>query len=78
VRIISRNGTDYTAAIREIVEGAMKLPARAAVLDGEAVVLDERGRSSVQLLQQSRRAGAAWPTSRLTFSRSTARISRCR
>ena len=52
VRIISRNGTDYTAAFPEIVEAAMELPARAAVLDGEVVVLDERGRSSFQLLQQ--------------------------
>ena len=52
VRIISRNGTDYTPAFPEIVEAAMELPARAAVLDGEVVVLDERGRSSFQLLQQ--------------------------
>ena len=52
VRIISRNGTDYTAAFPEIVEAAMELPASAAALDGEVVVLDERGRSSFQLLQQ--------------------------
>jgi bifunctional non-homologous end joining protein LigD len=52
VRIISRNGTDYTAAFPEVVAAVMELPARAAVLDGEVVVLDERGRSSFQLLQQ--------------------------
>jgi bifunctional non-homologous end joining protein LigD len=52
VMIISRNGTDYTAAFPEIVEAAMELPARAALLDGEVVVLDERGRASFQLLQQ--------------------------
>ena len=52
VVIISRNGTDYTAAFPEIAEAAMELLARAAVLDGEVVVLDERGRSSFQLLQQ--------------------------
>jgi hypothetical protein len=52
VRIISRNGTDYTVAFPEIVEGAMELPAGDMVLDGEVVVLDERGRSSFQLLQQ--------------------------
>ena len=51
-QIISRNGTDYTAAFPEIVEAAMELPATGAVLDGEVVVLDERGRSSFQLLQQ--------------------------
>jgi len=52
VMIISRNGTDYTAAFPEVVEAAMELRARAAVLDGEVVVLDERGRSSFRLLQQ--------------------------
>ena len=52
VRIISRNGTDYTLRFPEIVEAAMELPAHAATLDGEVVVLDERGRSSFQLLQQ--------------------------
>ena len=52
VMIISRNGTDYTAAFPEIVEAAMELRARAAVLDGEVVVLDERGRASFQRLQQ--------------------------
>ena len=52
MRIISRNGTDYTAAFPEIVKAAMELPATSAVLDGEVVVLDERGRSSFQLLQQ--------------------------
>jgi bifunctional non-homologous end joining protein LigD len=51
-RIISRNGTDYTAEFPEIVAAAVELPARAALLDGEIVVLDERGRSSFRLLQQ--------------------------
>jgi bifunctional non-homologous end joining protein LigD len=51
-RIISRKGTDYTAEFPEIVAAGLELPARAAVLDGEVVVLDERGRSSFQLLQQ--------------------------
>src|SRR5687767_15175749 len=51
-RIISRRGTEYTADFSEIVVAAKKLPAKAAVLDGEVVVLDERGRSSFQLLQQ--------------------------
>jgi bifunctional non-homologous end joining protein LigD len=52
VQIMSRNGTDYTAHFPEVVAAAMELPATTAVLDGEVVVLDERGRSSFQLLQQ--------------------------
>ena len=51
-RVISRKGTDYTAEFPEIIAAAMELPARAAVLDGEVVVLDDRARSSFQLLQQ--------------------------
>jgi bifunctional non-homologous end joining protein LigD len=51
-RIISRKGTDYTAEFPELVAAAVELPAREALLDGEVVVLDERGRSSFQLLQQ--------------------------
>ncbi len=57
-RIISRNGTDYTADFPEIVEAATELPAKTAALDGEVVVLDERGRSSFQLLPATRREPA--------------------
>ena len=35
-RILSRKGTDYTTEFPEMVEAAMELPARAAILDGEA------------------------------------------
>jgi bifunctional non-homologous end joining protein LigD len=52
VRIISRRGTDYTDEFPEIANAARKLRAKDAVLDGEIVVLDERGVSSFQLLQQ--------------------------
>src|SRR5215212_8317541 len=51
-RIVSRTGTDYTAEFPEIAAAALKLRAKTATLDGEVVVLDERGRSSFQLLQQ--------------------------
>ena len=51
-RIVSRRGTDYTADFPEIATAAKKLRVKSVVLDGEVVVLDERGRSSFQLLQQ--------------------------
>ena len=51
-RITSRNATDYTAEFPEVVAAAIELPARSALLDGEVVVLDERGRSSFHLLQR--------------------------
>src|SRR5258708_14531216 len=52
VRIISRNGNDYTNQFREIAEAARKLPLEEALLDGEVVVLDKKGISRFQLLQQ--------------------------
>src|SRR5256885_10046748 len=52
VRIISRRGTVYTDEYPEVVAAAKKLRVRSALLDGEVVVLDERGISSFQMLQQ--------------------------
>ena len=51
-RLISRRGTEYTAAFPEIVAAARTLKARNAVIDGEVVVLDATGVSRFQLLQQ--------------------------
>jgi bifunctional non-homologous end joining protein LigD len=52
VHIISRNGNDYTNQFSEIAEAARKLPVKEALLDGEVVVLDKKGISRFQLLQQ--------------------------
>jgi bifunctional non-homologous end joining protein LigD len=52
VRIISRNGIEYTSGFPEIVAAARNLPAKQALLDGEIVVLDTHGVSRFQLLQQ--------------------------
>jgi bifunctional non-homologous end joining protein LigD len=53
VRLTSRNGLDYTAALPEIVAEAKTLPVTSALLDGEVVVLMEDGRASFQALQQA-------------------------
>ena len=52
VRIISRNDNDYTGQFPEVAEAARKLSVKQAVLDGEIVVLDKKGISRFQLLQQ--------------------------
>jgi len=52
VRIISRRGNDYTNQFPEIANAARKLPVKEALLDGEVVVLDKKGISRFQLLQQ--------------------------
>lgn len=44
VRVFSRQGNDVTLAVPELVEGALALPVREIVLDGEALALDAGGR----------------------------------
>jgi DNA ligase 1 len=44
VRVFTRNLDDVTARLPEVVEAARALPARAAVLDGEAIALRPDGR----------------------------------
>ncbi len=53
VEFISRNGKDWTSRLHELVAPAGKLPVTNAILDGEVVVLDERGISDFQTLQNA-------------------------
>ncbi|MGO7589932.1 non-homologous end-joining DNA ligase [Rhizobium leguminosarum] len=53
VRILTRSGLDWTYRFPLIEAAARALPVSTAIVDGEAVVLDERGRSDFGLLQQS-------------------------
>ncbi|MGO8093251.1 non-homologous end-joining DNA ligase [Rhizobium leguminosarum] len=53
IRILTRGGHDWTHRFPAIKQAAMWLPVGTAILDGEAVVLDEQGRSDFGLLQQS-------------------------
>lgn len=66
VRILSRNGNDWTSRFPSIAAAAKKMRPATMILDGEAVVLDEQGRSDFGLLQHAlggqggrRNAGAA-------------------
>jgi len=51
VSLLSRNQNDLSARFPDIVEAIKNLPARECVIDGEVVALDDKGRSSFQLLQ---------------------------
>ena len=51
VSLRTRNGNDWTAKFPSIAAELKRLPARDAVIDMEAVVLDAKGRSSFQALQ---------------------------
>ncbi|TAT77135.1 ATP-dependent DNA ligase [Rhizobium ruizarguesonis] len=53
VRIITRGGHDWTDRFPTIAEAARKLGVGSAIIDGEAVVLDDQGRSDFGALQQS-------------------------
>ncbi|MBB2670700.1 UNVERIFIED_ORG: bifunctional non-homologous end joining protein LigD [Rhizobium esperanzae] len=53
VRILTRGGYDWTDRFPAILAAAKRLPVATAILDGEAVVFDEEGRSDFGRLQQS-------------------------
>lgn len=52
-RLQTRNGNDWTPRFPPVAGAAAELPVEAALLDGEAVVLDEGGRSDFQALQNA-------------------------
>ncbi len=52
VKLRSRNGLDWTGDFPEVVQAVQALPVDDARLDGELVVLDEKGRSDFAALQR--------------------------
>lgn len=57
VTLLTRQGHDWTKSFPELAAAAARLPARAALLDGEAVVMRPDGRSSFHALQQALAGG---------------------
>lgn len=51
IRLLSRNNKDLAIKFPDVVEGLQKLKTPNVILDGEIVALDQKGRSSFQLLQ---------------------------
>ena len=51
VRLMSRNGQDWTSTFPDITDAARKLNVKDAVLDGELVMLQPDGRTSFEALQ---------------------------
>ncbi len=51
VRLLSRNEKDFGAKFPEVLAAVADLPVAEAVIDGEIVALDSKGRSDFQLLQ---------------------------
>jgi bifunctional non-homologous end joining protein LigD len=61
VTLISRNGNKLDSRFPEIAAAIKKLPVPECVIDGEAVALDQEGRSSFQLLQALEMEGRKAP-----------------
>ena len=57
VRLLTRKGLDWTHTFPNVAAAVAKLPARAALIDGELVVEDETGISSFSTLQADLKAG---------------------
>ncbi|MBV9994499.1 MAG: DNA ligase D [Caulobacteraceae bacterium] len=53
VRLVTRNGHDWTNRYRALAQALAKLPCKSAILDGEVVVQDPRGVASLDLLEQA-------------------------
>jgi bifunctional non-homologous end joining protein LigD len=64
VRVFSRNGRDWSDRVPLIVEALLALPVSSVTLDGEGVVVDERGVSDFERLRTAlagrRRSRAAF------------------
>ncbi|PLT90055.1 ATP-dependent DNA ligase [Sinorhizobium medicae] len=53
VRILTRGGYDWTGKFPSIADDARRLAVKTAILDGEAVVLNDHGRSDFGMLQRA-------------------------
>jgi len=59
VRFWSRNKKDWTHKFPHLGKAVKEFPARVAILDGEVVAVDSKGRASFQKLQQAMKTGDA-------------------
>lgn len=67
VKLRSRNGLDWTGDFPEVVQAVQALPVDDARLDGELVVLDEKGRSDFAALQRVIDGSSKMPLRYLLF-----------
>lgn len=58
VALFTRKGLDWTHRMPDLAQSAQQLPVESAILDGEAVVLDEKGSTSFAALQTAFQEGS--------------------
>jgi ATP-dependent DNA ligase len=54
VRLLTRNGNDFTSRFPLAVDAVTRLPAHSFLLDGEAIVTNERGLAVFELIRRRR------------------------
>jgi bifunctional non-homologous end joining protein LigD len=54
IRLLTRNGHDWSPRYPLIIEAVNRLKARSCLIDGEAVVCDEKGLAVFQRLRHKR------------------------
>ena len=54
VRLITRNGNDFTSRFPLAVDAVTRLPAHSFLLDGEAIVTNDRGLAVFELIRRQR------------------------
>jgi bifunctional non-homologous end joining protein LigD len=59
VRVFSRHGKDWSDKVPAIVEAKLTLPAKSATLDGEGVVVNERGVTNFERLRSALASGGS-------------------
>ena len=67
VRLYTRSGLDWTHCMPSVARELGRLSVESAVLDGEVVVLDERGQSNFAALQAAFEEGAKHPLTYFVF-----------
>ena len=58
IRLMSRNGHDLAGRFPQIVEAVRSLPVQSCVIDGEAIVTDDKGLAVFALLREHPHVGA--------------------
>jgi len=66
-RLFTRRGLDWTHRMRDVAQSAAELPVHTAILDGEVVVLNDRGGTSFADLQAAFEEGAEHPLTYFAF-----------
>ncbi len=59
VRLFTRNGNDFSSRFPLAVDAVTRLPAHSFLLDGEAIVTNERGLAVFELIRRHRHGGDA-------------------